>query len=177
MLLPWPLSLALIPVYLVGPSSQPLCHQRPGRLTKLRVLLVGDEGPGCADTGLTRAHPACLPWNAQLPGPPSRGLSPPPRAPASAGGSDGGGEVCPPLLLPWKQLRFPDCVLQNTRSAYYSGKAGWALSRWAWVGSRHSYFITFMTLATPTPLGTLSPYLFNRSKNPTWQGCCGAQSR
>ena len=47
-----------------------------------------------------------------------------PRQPA--GGSEGGGEVCPPLLLPRKQLCFPEHVLQNPRSAYYSSKVGWA---------------------------------------------------
>lgn len=34
--------------------------------------------------------------------------------------------MCPPLLLPRKQLCFPELVLQNPRSAYYSSRAGWA---------------------------------------------------
>ena len=45
-LLPWALSLAWIPVYLAGPSSQLAWHQRPGRLTNLQILLVCDGGPG-----------------------------------------------------------------------------------------------------------------------------------
>ena len=45
-LLPWALSLAWIPVYLAGPSSQLAWHQRPGHLTNLQILLVGDGGPG-----------------------------------------------------------------------------------------------------------------------------------
>ena len=125
-LLPWALSLAWIPVYLVGPSSQLAWHQRPGHLANLQILLAGDGGPGSTDEGLTQAHPACLPWSAQRLGSPPHELSPLLWAPASAGGSEGGGKVCPPLLLPRKQLHFPECVLQNTRSAYYSSKAGWA---------------------------------------------------
>lgn len=132
--------------------------------------------------GLTQAHPACLPWSAQRPGPPPHGLSPPPWAPASAGGSlqaaqREGVRCVHPCSFPGSSSAFQNMCFRTQGLLITLAKWAGLLPRWAWVGSRHSHFITFVTLATPTPLGTLSPYLFNGSKNPTWLGCCGAQSR
>lgn len=127
-------------------------------------------------------RPGCVTALAPLPSlPTAPGLLPLQVAsPGQVCGMLGGVEavhVSHPCSFPRTSIAFQN-VFFKTKSLFITLlKGGGLLSRWAWVESRPSHFITCVTLATSSPLRTLSPYLFNGSENPTWQGCCGVQSR